>query len=225
MTTAAADLLHLPPELKFSLELNKQTSCLMTLTNKTDQHVAFKVKTTSPKNYCVRPNNGLVLPGSSCSVTVTMQAQKELPSEYMQCKDKFLVQSVLVPNEVAAKTDDTVNFFEKADGKVFGDYKLRVVYLPPTTIEEGLSPKVNRNKASFSDTDGNASSSQAFSLMSRLTDEKADAILENQKLRRELDLMRIEIGKKNGGSGFSMLLVVLFGLIGVLVGYILNRRS
>lgn len=36
------------------------------------------------------------------SSTVTMQAQKEAPSD-MQCKDKFLLQSVKVEDGIAAK--------------------------------------------------------------------------------------------------------------------------
>ncbi|XP_070040205.1 vesicle-associated protein 1-1-like [Nicotiana tomentosiformis] len=44
--------------------------------------------------YCVRPNTGIVLPRSTCDVIVTMQAQKEAPSD-MQCKEKFLLQSTV----------------------------------------------------------------------------------------------------------------------------------
>ncbi|URD82679.1 MSP domain containing protein, partial [Musa troglodytarum] len=77
------------------VELKKQISCSLQLTNKSDDNVAFKVKTTSPKKYCVRPNAGIVLPRSTCDVIVTMQSQREAPPD-MQCKDKFLVQSVII---------------------------------------------------------------------------------------------------------------------------------
>ncbi|THU61317.1 hypothetical protein C4D60_Mb07t22020 [Musa balbisiana] len=76
------------------VELKKQSSCFMQLTNKTDEYVALKVKTTNPKKYCVRSNTRIVLPRSTCDVTVTMQAQKEAPSD-MQRNDKFLLQSVI----------------------------------------------------------------------------------------------------------------------------------
>ncbi|KAJ8510801.1 hypothetical protein OPV22_001235 [Ensete ventricosum] len=54
-----------PPELKFHFELKKQISCSLQLTNRSDDHVAFKVKTTSPKKYCVRPSAGIILPRST----------------------------------------------------------------------------------------------------------------------------------------------------------------
>ncbi|RVX00959.1 Vesicle-associated protein 1-3 [Vitis vinifera] len=147
MTTG--DLLNIhPTELKFPFELKKQSSCSMQLTNKTDQYVAFKVKTTNPKKYCVRPNTGVVLPGATCNVTVTMQAQKEAPPD-MQCKDKFLLQSVVAPTAATAK-DITTEMFNKVDGKVVEEFKLRVVYIPanppspvPEGSEEGSSPRAS----------------------------------------------------------------------------------
>uniref|UniRef100_M1CG72 Vesicle-associated membrane protein n=1 Tax=Solanum tuberosum TaxID=4113 RepID=M1CG72_SOLTU len=62
----------------------------------------------------------------------------------------------------------------------------------------------------------------AWSLISRLTDEKASALQQNQKLRQELELVRKEINKSNAG-GVSMLFVVLIGLIGLLVGYLIKK--
>ncbi|KAJ6795987.1 vesicle-associated protein 1-1-like [Iris pallida] len=100
---STGELLGIDPlELKFPFELKKQVSCSIQLSNKSDDYVAFKVKTTSPKKYCVRPNTGVVLPRSTCDVIVTMQAQREMPPD-MQCKDKFLVQSAVVSPGVTAK--------------------------------------------------------------------------------------------------------------------------
>ncbi|CAH8263272.1 unnamed protein product [Arabidopsis lyrata] len=57
-----------PMYLQFPFELKKQMSCSLNSTNKTANNVAFKVKTTNPKNYCVRPNYGLILPKSTCEI-------------------------------------------------------------------------------------------------------------------------------------------------------------
>ncbi|GKD46352.1 vesicle-associated protein 1-2-like protein, partial [Tanacetum coccineum] len=100
---STGELLSVDPiELKFPFELNKQISSSLQLTNKTDNHVGFKVKTTNPKKYCVRPNTGVVLPQSTCEIIVTMQAQKDAPPD-MQCKDKFLLQSVVASPGAAPK--------------------------------------------------------------------------------------------------------------------------
>ncbi|KAL3647313.1 Vesicle-associated protein 1-2 [Castilleja foliolosa] len=132
--------------MKFPFELKKQISCSLQVSNKTDNYVAFKVKTTNPKKYCVRPNTGIVLPRSTCDIVVTMQAQKEAPAE-MQCKDKFLLQSV-VASVGATPKDITAEMFNKDQGQV-EECKLKVVYVaprqPPSPVaegsEEGFSPR------------------------------------------------------------------------------------
>ena len=43
-------------------------SSTIKLHNPTDKKVCFKVKTTAPKKYCVRPNSGIIQPQSSVSV-------------------------------------------------------------------------------------------------------------------------------------------------------------
>ncbi|KAL3348860.1 hypothetical protein AABB24_022158 [Solanum stoloniferum] len=229
-----------PTELKFPFELRKQSACSMQLSNKTDQYIAFKVKTTNPKKYCVRPNAGVVLPGSSCNVTVTMQAQKEAPPD-MQCKDKFLIQSAIAPTGTTNK-DVTPEIFNREDGKVIDEFKLRVVYVPanppspvPEGSEEGGSPRTSLTEddskstslpeavsRSLEESKAKSSPSEAWSLISRLTDEKASALQQNQKLRQELELVRKEINKSNAG-GVSMFVVLIIGLIGLLVGYLIKK--
>ncbi|KAA8527497.1 hypothetical protein F0562_034788 [Nyssa sinensis] len=118
-----------PRELKFTFELKKQSSCAIHLVNISDQYVAFKVKTTSPKKYCVRPNLGIVKPKSTCDFTVTMQSQQSAPSD-MQCKDKFLIQSTIVPFG-STEEDIAPGTFAKDSGKYIEESKLRVILISP----------------------------------------------------------------------------------------------
>ncbi|XP_042438107.1 vesicle-associated protein 1-3-like [Zingiber officinale] len=226
-----------PKELKFVFELKKQSSSSLQLINKTDQYVAFKVKTTNPKKYCVRPNTGIVLPSATCDVTVTMQAQKEAPPD-MQCKDKFLLQSVIVEHGAMTK-DITSEMFNKESGKVVDEFKLRVVYVPfsppspvPEEAEEGSSPRssIFENGAQSLQTHDSVTRShelqkekspETLAMISKLTEEKNTAIQFNQKLRQELDLLRKESSMHQGG--FSITFVVLVGLLGALIGYIIKK--
>ncbi|CAN1285285.1 Vesicle-associated protein 2-2 [Linum perenne] len=114
-----------PKELKFTFELKKQSSCAVRLLNNSYHTVAFKVKTTSPKKYCVRPNVGVMLPKSICEFTVTMQAQKVAPPD-MICKDKFLIQTTVVPIGTSDE-DITPLMFSKEKGGHIEETKLRVV--------------------------------------------------------------------------------------------------
>ncbi|XP_076930744.1 vesicle-associated protein 1-1-like [Bidens hawaiensis] len=220
---STGELLNVEPlDLKFPFELRKQISCSLQLSNKTENHVAFKVKTTNPKKYCVRPNTGLVLPRSTCDVTVTMQAQKEAPPD-MQCKDKFLLQSVVVSSGIATK-DITPEMFSKQPGRVVEECKLRVIYLPPPqppspVLEEpneGISPKVSFNSRSFN------GSSEVRSLISKLTDEKNDAIQQSNKIRKEIELLKRGGNKSQGGGVSIILVVIIICLIGLILGYLMK---
>ncbi|CAB82664.1 putative protein [Arabidopsis thaliana] len=223
-----------PLDLQFPFELKKQISCSLYLTNKTDNNVAFKVKTTNPKKYCVRPNTGVVLPRSTCEVLVTMQAQKEAPSD-MQCKDKFLLQGVIASPGVTAK-----EVTPEMAGHRVEETKLRVTYVapprPPSPVhegsEEGSSPRAsvsdNGHGSEFSRfiVDNKAghqeNTSEARALITKLTEEKQSAIQLNNRLQRELDQLRRE-SKKSQSGGIPFMYVLLVGLIGLILGYIMKR--
>lgn len=236
---STGELLDIEPlELKFPFELKKQISCSLQLSNRTDSYVAFKVKTTNPKKYCVRPNTGVVLPRSACDIIVTMQAQKEAPPD-MQCKDKFLLQSVKVNDGITAK-DITAEMFNKELGNVVEECKLRVVYVappqPPSPVPEG-SEEGSSPRGSVSD-NGNINGSEVASvtrsfdepqdksvearaLIRKLTEEKDKAIQQGTKLRQELDMLRREGGKSQGGISF--MIVVIIGLLGIILGYFMKK--
>lgn len=230
------DLLTIhPTELKFPFELKKQSSCSLQLVNNSDHYVAFKVKTTSPKKYCVRPNTGAVLPKSTCDVIVTMQSQREAPPD-LQCKDKFLVQSVVAPYGVDQK-DITQEMFNKEDGKVVEECKLRVVYAPPPQppspvpegSEEGLSPRASdsgkQNTGLFEAApkelgELKAKLTEARTMLSKLTDERNTVVNQTQQLRQELESIRR--GTQNAHSHFSILFCLIVGFLGILVGYLVS---
>ncbi|XVF51729.1 hypothetical protein PTKIN_Ptkin04bG0208400 [Pterospermum kingtungense] len=239
---STGDLLSIDPlELKFPFELRKQISCSLQLSNKTDNYVAFKVKTTNPKKYCVRPNTGIVLPRSTCDILVTMQTQKEAPPD-MQCRDKFLLQSVKA-NDGATAKDITAEMFNKEAGHVVEESKLKVVYVsppqPPSPVhegsEEGSSPRGSvsdnghANSAELTSAaralterlEAQDKSSEARALITKLTKEKNNAIQQNNKLHQELELLKRQSCKSGGGVSF--MIVAFIGLLGIIIGYIMKK--
>ncbi|XP_008786993.2 vesicle-associated protein 1-3-like [Phoenix dactylifera] len=229
-----------PSDLRFPFELKKQITCCVQLTNKTDRYVAFKVKTTNPKKYCVRPKTGIVLPRTTCSVTVMMQAQNEAPPDN-QCKDKFLIQSVVAADGATTK-DITPEMFNKAPDKVVDEFKLRVVYIPanppspvPEEPEEGWSPRSLDNGTQTPSLFDNVSKSheepskgklpEALTMISKLAEEKGHAIQQNQKIRQELFWLQELLKKQRnlGRSGFSVVFVAIVAFLGVLFWYTIKK--
>uniref|UniRef100_A0A1D1YRL1 Vesicle-associated protein 2-1 n=1 Tax=Anthurium amnicola TaxID=1678845 RepID=A0A1D1YRL1_9ARAE len=217
-----------PEELTFGFELGKSCYCNIKVVNNTEHHVAFKVKTTSPKKYFVRPNTRVVQPWDSQIITVTLQAQGEYPAD-MQCKDKFLIQSTIVP----PRTDiDEVppNTFDKDADQAIEEHKLRVVYVAPGQSNQGddsgvESPMSRGSRRIFDHLPKlNNSSSEQVQAVQRLKEERDAALQQNQLLQRELEMIKRRRSRKND-AGFSLAFAAFVGAIGLMLGFILNLLS
>ncbi|PBK97584.1 VAMP-associated protein [Armillaria gallica] len=130
--------------LGFTRPLTQLVKRTLSITNPNAQPVAFKVKTTAPRLYCVRPNSGRVEPGETVEVAVMLQAMKEDPPLNAKCKDKFLIQSTLITPEKESKALHDILSFQwnipegaNDEAKVF-QQKLKVAYLrrEGETLEE-----------------------------------------------------------------------------------------
>ena len=110
----------------------------MQLTNPTGDRVAFKVKTTSPKKYCVRPSSGFIEANGSKEVQVILQSQREPPASYADCRDKFLVQCTKVDSSVKEVNSE---LFDPSRARDIRQTKLRVILIPlakpPSPVPEG----------------------------------------------------------------------------------------
>ncbi|KAH9765577.1 Vesicle-associated protein 2-2 [Citrus sinensis] len=200
----AEELLDIQPlELKFTFEVKKQSTCVIQLGNKSDQCVAFKVKTTSPKKYCVRPNVSIIKPKAISDFTVTMQAQHVAPPD-LQCKDKFLIQGIVVPFGTSDE-DITSDMFAKDSGKYVEEKKLRVILMSPPQspvllprngeLKQDSSPETSLQKdralsgvENIPPGDGVAANAEVFEtakFADELTETKDLQWLENAKERDE----------------------------------------
>ncbi|MCJ1279970.1 phosphatidylinositol-binding protein scs2 [Puttea exsequens] len=124
-----------PPELGFRRPFTHEVTQLLRLSNPSKDPIAFKVKTTAPKQYCVRPNSGRIEVGSEVEVQVLLQAMREDPPEDARCRDKFLVQSVAITPErdLGSVTAIWQNVEKVAKGAV-EERKIRVSFLPAAGI-------------------------------------------------------------------------------------------
>ncbi|KZT18620.1 VAMP-associated protein [Neolentinus lepideus HHB14362 ss-1] len=125
--------------LGFNRPLTEPRKQTLSISNHNAQPVAFKVKTTAPKLYCVRPNSGRIEPGESVDVSVMLQAMKEEPPLSTKCKDKFLIQSTIItPDKETMALHDIWNSTSDNEASKIHQHKIRVAYLPPEgqTVEE-----------------------------------------------------------------------------------------
>lgn len=132
-----------PPELGFKRPFQQEVSQVLRLKNPHSDPVAFKVKTTAPKQYCVRPNSGRIEPGKDVEVQILLQAMKEDPPLDAKCRDKFLVQSVAVSADKEFTNVASIwSHIEQTDKKSIQEKKIRVIFLSADDVT-ATPPKTN----------------------------------------------------------------------------------
>lgn len=74
--------------------------------------VTYKIKTTSPEKFRVRPSSGVLAPGASTSINVVLLQQQQQPGGGVQqvaatlVKDKFLVMCMELTPDASTSTQD-----------------------------------------------------------------------------------------------------------------------
>ncbi|XP_059062343.1 vesicle-associated membrane protein-associated protein B isoform X2 [Achroia grisella] len=113
-------------ELKFKGLFEQGCTTYMRLINPSSDAVLFKIKTTAPKKYCVRPNSGLLTPNSKIEIAITPQPVYVDQNE--KHKHKFMVQSVSVPEGKLSNIDQ---MWKEISPDQLMDYKLKCVFETP----------------------------------------------------------------------------------------------
>ncbi|OBZ82257.1 Uncharacterized protein C17C9.12 [Choanephora cucurbitarum] len=128
--------LDLEDHITFERPLTRIVRQNVVIHNPHNRPVAFKVKTTAPKLYCVRPNSDIIRPNESVDIQIMLQAFKEEPPLDIKCRDKFLILSTFL-NEVTEAMD------------LHDLRKLRCLYVSPnsTVVEQPVErspPAINK---------------------------------------------------------------------------------
>lgn len=96
--------LYIEPDeaITFKGNFTRETvSSNLDLTNPISIPVAFKVKTTAPRRYCVRPNSGIIQPEQTTNVRIILQPNQNNDD---LSRHKFLVQTIELDSEKLANS-------------------------------------------------------------------------------------------------------------------------
>lgn len=91
-------------QLDLFVESGKPASTSLTVENISKTCICFKVKTTQPQRYSVRPSVGVIKPGEKKDILITLEPLKEIPEDLKSNKDRFLLQVARISTD-AATTD------------------------------------------------------------------------------------------------------------------------
>lgn len=180
-----------PDVLQYASPLTQQSTEFAIISNNSSETIAFKVKTTAPKYYCVRPNAAVVAPGETVSVQVIFLGLPEEPQPDFKCRDKFLVITLPAPIDLGEKTvAEAWSELEAQYGKDAVSKKIKVKYVIKSQEElDAESAKENITKNNLD----NSSVTDTTS-----TDEIKKNIHEEQpiELNEEVPVTAVEDEKK-----------------------------
>uniref|UniRef100_UPI003AB0D2E9 VAMP (vesicle-associated membrane protein)-associated protein A, like isoform X3 n=1 Tax=Centroberyx gerrardi TaxID=166262 RepID=UPI003AB0D2E9 len=140
-------ILDPPSDLRFKGPFTDVVTTNLKLKNPSDRRVCFKVKTTAPRRYCVRPNSGVIDPGATVTISVMLQPFDYDPNE--KSKHKFMVQTIFAPPHVS----DMDSLWKDAKPDDLMDSKLRCVFELPSENDKNdveatkAAPVMNSAKA------------------------------------------------------------------------------
>ncbi|XP_052232832.1 vesicle-associated membrane protein/synaptobrevin-binding protein-like isoform X2 [Dreissena polymorpha] len=137
-------------ELLFKGPFTEVVTADLHLRNPSDKRVCFKVKTTAPKRYCVRPNSGIIEPRQSVTVAVMLQPFDYDPTE--KNKHKFMVQTMFAPD---GKIDNQDQLWRDVSPDKLMDSKLKCV-LDPTGNSVASSPAPIKEEKNTSSTESSS---------------------------------------------------------------------
>lgn len=231
-------VLHIEParELIFTGPFTDVVNSTLTLTNPSDKFVCFKVKTTAPKQYCVRPNSGVILPHANKLITVMLQPLEGANNADI-ARHKFMVQTCYAPSADI----DLEKIWKDTDPNNLMYSKLMVVFENPRNNSTSQFAREEAPAAiQYSSPSASIPSSKASSDAGRGSD--FDVQLRNEaetrkKLENEKTLLAKEIQelyKKNAelqqrtnrGNmevGVPTIQVILATIAALLLGLIIGR--
>ncbi|GMT00478.1 hypothetical protein PENTCL1PPCAC_22652, partial [Pristionchus entomophagus] len=225
-----ASLVTLVPttEITFKGPYTDVVTSYLKIQNPQSKTICFKVKTTAPKQYCVRPNSGVLKPGETANISVMLQPIDTIPAD--AAKHKFMVQSCYAP----AEGIDIDAFWKTVAPTDLHYGKLRVVFESGTGSNHA-SPSVGAgdSDASFDRITSTPAtrppSSGGSSVPSGGDDKTRKLEVEVERLQRERTELLLKVQAANAKvaqagldypiSNIQMVLIVMAGLlIGLIVG-------
>ncbi|EZG43502.1 putative vesicle-associated membrane protein [Gregarina niphandrodes] len=91
--------------LEFEAQSGAQSQVTLRLENPHDRVAAFKIKTTAPKSYLVKPSSGVIEGRQTQSISILLMPQFE-KQQHTTSADRFLIQSTFIASAVPLSKEE-----------------------------------------------------------------------------------------------------------------------
>ncbi|KAI8985822.1 PapD-like protein [Pilobolus umbonatus] len=206
--------------IEFERPLTRVSKKTIHISNPHDKPVAFKVKTTAPKLYCVRPNSDIIQPNQTMAVSILLQAFKEEPPLDNKCKDKFLILSTLVEGDLEVMSiQDLWSHVESKARSSICQYKFSTLYSQPTHDQNDVvDTPVQNESSSIKEKEDDKVSDKL-----RLMEEELSKYKEEVKALREagpIVIEKVQVKK----TGYPLSIMILFALLTAALAYFYSQQ-
>jgi len=184
----------------------------MKLTSLSDRPVAFKVKTTAPKSYLVRPSFGVINPKQSANVEIILQSATTSDNTE---NHRFLVQAAETEGDVSETQDR--KFFDTISKEKIQEHKMSVQFTPTAAaVPSTPAPQAAPSQAAPSP------APQAAVEHRTMTDDDVlksiQALPDSSKLKEQFK-RGAGAARPQQKSGFGFLTVLIVFVLGVALGW------
>lgn len=183
------NMLKIQPEdeIVFSKIENGMVGGEIEISNSSTNTIAFKIKTTAPDKFRVRPSHGILIPGAKKSINVVLQSDQQ--TNIALTKDKFLVMCMELEAALADATEaEIAEIWKKTANTVpsIEQHRLMCTFNPNGILKQ--RSKRDISNGGFSEHDHLAPTSSY--LFSQLID-RTNRLEKQVKLNRGLQLANL----------------------------------
>ncbi|CAH1778157.1 unnamed protein product [Owenia fusiformis] len=188
--------LNVTEEMEFNvIDPTRETKFVLVLSSG-HKHLAFKVKTTSPERYRVKPSSGLIKPDQSADVNIFLQPGGHTAVS----RDKFLIMGMEIADDVTS-VSQVASQWKTTPKEEIEEYRLRCV------LSEAGKPSLCKASAFTSDD------------MAKLTEQMLDI---NKKLTTVMDAQTSLEKRLKNIYRFQIFFFMMVILVAVAVTLVLN---
>uniref|UniRef100_A0A182QBL4 MSP domain-containing protein n=1 Tax=Anopheles farauti TaxID=69004 RepID=A0A182QBL4_9DIPT len=191
------------------------------ITNVDTREVSFKVKTTAPEKFRVRPSTGVLQPSATVTINVMLQHGQQIQTIN---REKFLVMCIGLPSDSSTNTQDLADLWKNINSRsaTVEQHRLKCA-LPVNFDESGLESMFSSggNVAAGPDQYGVMSGSYAGSNMIGMSADKQMAILQQNISHLNDTTHRLE-GQVKRNYRFQWVMCGLCVMLAIMVIYMLK---
>ncbi|XP_049293664.1 motile sperm domain-containing protein 2-like isoform X1 [Anopheles funestus] len=217
--TSEGEMLRITPQHTITFSKNgSEFVGTVKITNVVSEEVSYKVKTTAPEKFRVRPSTGFLPPTASVTINVMLQHGQQI---HTINREKFLVMCIALPNENSTNPPDLTELWKNISAK---DASVELHRLKCNIDESGLEQmfgNASGNISSGPDQYGVMGESYAGSSMMNMGADKQMNLLQQTISHLNDTTHRLEVQVKRNHR-FQWITCVLFVLLAIAIVYILK---